>query len=340
MSAEDFLMQPWKDGESNDVVLYLTSEIRRNISGYTFPDRLFGEDREALLSTVLKASKKIASFIPLDSMKPLEKKRLKEAGIISSIRPSDRRYICFDHDLWRWCTLLSDDHLSISARMAGISVKDSTDAAYAWESEIEKNLDFAFSLDIGYLLSEVSSSGTGLFHQALAYVPALGWSDRREDIFHSLMTEGYSVGGFSTSDGAEEDLFVISSDHSFGISEEESVNKFAQMLHLLVHYERRARENIEGDFLCSVQDKVYRAYGILASALKISSQEARDSLLSLLLGSFYDMVEVPRYGLCEMLWKCGDAHIRSISEGEGDQVRADLLRKSLGIGRITGGKDV
>jgi protein arginine kinase len=340
MSTGKLLMPPWKDGESNDVVLYLTSEIRRNLSGYPFPERLFGDEKEALLSKIRKASENICSFIGLDAIKPLAKKRLKEAGIISSIRPSDRRYICLDQDTWRWCTLLSDDHISISARTAGISVKESTDAAYAWEAELEKSLDFAFSLDIGYLLSEVSSCGTGLFHQALVYVPALGWSDRREDIFHSLMTEGYSVGGFSTSDGAEEDLFVISSDHSFGISEEESVNKFAQMLHLLVHYERRAREGIEGDFLSSVQDKVYRAYGILASAVKISSQEARDSLLSLLLGSFYDMIKAPRSGLCELLWKCGDAHIRSVSEGEGDQVRADLLRQSLGIERITGGKDV
>ncbi len=332
---------PWQKGDESDIVFWVSSEFRRNLSGFPFGTRLAGSRLKEIGDRIQDAFKAPEIIVPVESIPPRERKLLRDASLLNGFQPGDRRLFCMDGSSWRWCTALGSEHLSICSRAAGLSVEKSLESALVWEEALEKQLDFAFSLDLGYLLSDIGASGNALFHQALVFLPALGWSENREAIFRSLMKEGYSVHGIIAGDNEEgEELFEVGTELSFGLSEEESANKFAHMLRLLVHYERKARENLDKNLEFSLRDRVFRSYGLLASAEKLSYHESKEALLALILGISLGLYDNMPEKLYELFWYTGDAHLRNRGFEHPELTRAGFIRESLGIERVIGGKDV
>ncbi len=332
---------PWQKGDESDIVFWVSSEFRRNLSGFPFGTRLNGSKLKEISERIQNAFKAPDTIAAVDSITPRDRKLLRDASLLNGFQPGDRRLFVLDNSAWRWCTALGTEHLSICSRYAGLSVEKSLESALAWEEALEPELDFAFSLDLGYLLSDIGASGNALFHQALVFLPALGWSENRDAIFRSLMKEGYSIHGIIAGDNEEDgELFEVGTELSFGMSEEESANKFAHMLRLLVHYERKARENLDENLEFSLKDRVYRSYGLLASAERLSYHEAKEALLALIMGislGLYDNIPEKLY---ELFWLTGDANIRNNGFEHPELARAGFIRESLGIDRVIGGKDV
>lgn len=331
----------WKEGAESDIVLRTDSEFRRNLSGFPFSPKLGVDALKELSGMMRGAMAALGTVRNVDSMEPRDRKILRDASILNGFKPGDRRMLCTDASEWRWCMALGAEHLTVHARAPGLSVEESLESARAWEKLLEETLDFAFSLDIGYLLSDIAASGNGLFHQALVFLPALGWTGKREAIFRSLMKEGYGIRGIV--DGGnehDEELFEIGTEISCGMTEEESANKFAHMLRLLVHYERKARETLDDYQLVSLRDRVFRAWALAASAEKMGYREAKETVLSLVLGVSFGLLKADIVKLIELFWLSGDAFIRSGGDGAPERVRPKLVRTRLGIGKIIGGDDV
>jgi protein arginine kinase len=334
-------LPPWQKGDESDIVFWVSSEFRRNLSGFPFGTRLTGTGLKDIAERIQDAFKEQDDIFPVESIPPRGRKILRDAALLDGFQPGDRRLFCMDNASWRWCTALGTEHLSICSRAAGLSVETSLASALAWEESLEQQLDFAFSLDLGYLLSDIGASGNALFHQALVFLPALGWSENREAIFRSLMKEGYSVHGIITGNDEEGgELFEVGTELSLGMGEEESANKFAHMLRLLVHYERKARENLDENLEFSLKDRVYRSYGLLASAERLSYLESKDALLALILGISLGLYDSMPEKLYELFWLTGDANLRNNGSEHPELTRAGFIRESLGIDRIIGGKDV
>ncbi|ADK81053.1 ATP--guanido phosphotransferase [Sediminispirochaeta smaragdinae] len=341
MDEQNFSFPHWGTGEASDIVLQVTSELRRNLSSYAFPDALDEEERKTVTDAILAAAVDLPPFEGVDGMPPLRRKMFRDAGLLSDPQAGDRRFFCMDAGQWRWCLLLDRDHIAVSGRCPGMELKQSYVLASEWEEILEKKLDFAFALDMGYLLSDISASGNALFHSAWLFLPALGWNGNREAIFRSLMEEGYWIRGNANGENEEEEeLFEIGTEYSFGMSEDESINKFAHMLELLVHYEKKTRRMIDQERLSLVKDRVFRAYGIAASAERIDSAEGHRLVLSLLLGVSFGLVKLPPERLVELLWLAGDATVRFRNNGNPGVERIDYIRSRLGIDRLIGGFDV
>ena len=75
-----------------------------------------------------------------------------------------------------------------------------------------------------------------------------------------------------------------------GISEAEIVKNLKLITEKIIEQERLARKILARDSI-ELEDKVYRAYGILTNARKISSEEARDLLSQVKLGTDLGIIQ-------------------------------------------------
>ncbi len=103
----------------------------------------------------------------------------------------------------------------------------------------------------------------------------------------------------------------------------------------VIRYERRVREGMFGEHRRQVEDRIWRAYGILQNARVISSEEALHLLSQLRLGVHLGLVkdlDIPTVHKLFVITR--PAHLqklegRELDPRERDAVRADFLRKSL-----------
>lgn len=90
-----------------------------------------------------------------------------------------------------------------------------------------------------------------------------------------LYGEGSKVSG---------DIYQISNKQTLGISEEETIKSLKIITDKVVEQERLARKML-GKQQIELEDKVYRAFGVLANAKKISSEECNKLLSDVKLGT-------------------------------------------------------
>ena len=90
-----------------------------------------------------------------------------------------------------------------------------------------------------------------------------------------LYGEGSKVSG---------DIYQISNKQTLGVSEEETIKSLKIITDKVVEQERLARKML-GKQQIELEDKVYRAFGVLANAKKISSEECNKLLSDVKLGT-------------------------------------------------------
>jgi len=103
----------------------------------------------------------------------------------------------------------------------------------------------------------------------------------------------------------------------------------------IVEYERRARQKLLEDKATLVDDKIFRARGILANARMISTEEALYLLSYLRLGIFLGRIKDVSLDTVNRLFLLTQpAHLQKIYKMEmdaamRDEVRAEYIRKHL-----------
>ena len=80
------------------------------------------------------------------------------------------------------------------------------------------------------------------------------------------------------------DIYQISNKQSLGISEQEVIRNLKIITDKVIEQERLARKILAKNQI-ELEDKVYRAYGILANSRKLSSEEANILLSDVKLGT-------------------------------------------------------
>ena len=80
------------------------------------------------------------------------------------------------------------------------------------------------------------------------------------------------------------DMYQISNKQTLGISEKEIIKNLQVIVEKVIEQERQARKLLTKDEL-DLEDMIYRSYGILSNARKLSSEEVRDLLSNIKLGT-------------------------------------------------------
>ena len=221
-------------------------------------------------------------------------------------------------------------------------MKSGLDLDGAWEqineldNQIENQMTYAFHEGMGYLTACPTNVGTGMRVSVLVHLPALVITNQIEKVFRSLQKINLVVRGlYGEGTQAMGDFYQVSNQITLGKSEKELIDQVAEVVPVVIDYERKARKFLIEEDQNELFDQVSRAYGALQTARRISSEETMHLLSRVRMGINLGLIgdlEIPQVN--ELFIQTQPAHLQKIhqsnlSTDERNIERANFLHRHL-----------
>ena len=230
-----------------------------------------------------------------------------------------------------------EDHLRMQGLGSGLQLDSIWQHINHVDDILAERLAFAFDRQLGFLTACPTNVGTGIRVSVMLHLPALKYTKEIERVARAARDMRLAVRGlYGEGTEAVGDLYQVSNQTTLGKSEEEIIKIFSDtIVPKIVEYERAARETLLKDRTSFVDDKIWRAYGILANAHRISSAESHAMLSPIRMG--IHMGRFNRFDIAvlnEIFLHTQPAHLqkrfqRSMDDEERGVVRAEYLRNKI-----------
>lgn len=330
-------------GPDSDVVISSRVRLARNLSRFAFltvaPPSVRSEIEAYIRDKIthLPLPKKIHYF-QLAGLTPLDRTLLVERHLISREHGNGNgdRAAAITSDECVSIMVNEEDHLRMQVIRSGFQIDSAWDELSSFDNEIESVLHYAFHPKFGYVTCCPTNIGTGLRASVMLHLPALVFSKQVDRILQSMARMNYNIRGFF-GEGTSPlgDFFQVSNQASLGRSETEIIDEMRRVIPEVLKVERQLREKLLKEQRERLEDKVWRAFGILTSARTISSEETMELLSALRLGINLGLIngvtidrinEIFIYSQPSHLQKL---HGRELNPAQRDIVRAQLIRQKL-----------
>ena len=276
-------------GNDSDVAISTRIRLARNIEGYRF--NLSKEELESLENKIKDNLYSIGyslKFFKLKDMDDITKMSLVEKNLISPefvLNKNDTGSILIN-DEENICIMIGEeDHLRIQVFNSGLDLKNTLNLAREIDEKIGEVLGYSISEKYGYLTSCPSNVGTGLRVSCMVHLPALRKTRNTKKVLEAITSFGIDIRGvYGENSESSGDMYQISNKRTLGISEDEIIQNLQSIVQTIIEQERQARKFLGKDSI-DLEDKICRSYGILANCRKISSEEAREFLSNIKLGT-------------------------------------------------------
>jgi protein arginine kinase len=331
----------WLDASGPLSHLVLSTRIRlaRNLAGHPFSIRSSSQDREAILSEVLPVSRETVSLrravmFRLDQIDRDDRQLLHERHLVSkelaalegpaSVRPGaavlvqDRIGVMLNEE----------DHLRLQGLVSGFALEEAYQEVDRLDAELGQRLPFAFHPEFGYLTSCPTNVGTGLRASVLIHLPGLALTREISKVLQGLAQVGLTFRGLY-GEGSEVvgNFFQLSNQTTLGKSEQELLDHLGKMVRQVSEYEGQARDVLRRDVPTIIEDKVWRAYGLLRHARTLSFEETMNLLSGVRLGVGLGLIAgVGLYALNKLLVYTQPAHLARTEGVAVDDPELNVLR--------------
>jgi protein arginine kinase len=212
--------------------------------------------------------------------------------------------------------LNEEDHLRIQGLHSGFALDETYAEVDRLDAELGQRLAFAFHPEFGYLTSCPTNVGTGLRASVLIHLPGLVLTKEINKVLHGLAQVGLTHRGLY-GEGSEVvgQFFQLSNQTTLGSSERELLDHLGKMVRQVMDYEEQARQVLLRDAATVIEDKVWRAYGLLRYARSLSFEEAMNLLSPVRLGVGVGLIpDAAMYTLNKLLIYTQPAHL-AVAEG-------------------------
>ena len=153
------------------------------------------------------------------------------------------------------------------------------------DEKFNKEFDIAKSKKYGYLTSSPINLGTGMRAEVQIHLPGLTKTGNVRKISQTVNNFGLSFTGvYISNSDVIGDIYQITNKQTLGISEETIINNLKAITEKIIEQERQARK-ILGKNQLELEDMIYRRYGILVNARKLSWQEAIEIMSDVKMGT-------------------------------------------------------
>ncbi|MFI5234686.1 MAG: ATP--guanido phosphotransferase [Gemmatimonadales bacterium] len=319
----------WLDGSGPESHLVLSTRVRlaRNIAGLPFGTRNSPDERERLLNEVCVAARATASLADatlfrLDRMAPLDRQVLHERHLVSrelAGLEGAGRVVTGAGCLWRegvGVMVNEEDHLRLQGMGSGLALDAVYRATDLLDDELGQRLPFAFHAEFGYLTTCPTNVGTGLRASVLIHLPGLVLTKEIGKVLQGLAQVGLTFRGLY-GEGSEVvgNFFQLSNQTTLGKSERDLLDHLGTMVRQVIAYEEQARQVLLREAPAIIEDKVWRAYGLLRYARSLSFEETMNLLSGVRLGAGLGLIQgVGLYALNKLLIYTQPAHL-AVLEG-------------------------
>ena len=336
----------WLSGEAEESELVLSSRVRlaRNLDRRSFTHGasagVLGEIRGEVRSALGQCPSLAGALVfDMDDMPESDRVLLSERRLISRemVRNNMHRSLVVRPDEELGVMINEEDHLRVQALEPGFSLQRAFERINALDDEIDERVCYAYSEELGYLTACPTNVGTGLRASAMVHLPGLVHNKDIGQVLDGLRSVRLSVRGIY-GEGSEVvgNLFQVSNSITLGLSEEDTVKNVESHVRKVLEIEKKARATLLRKARSLLEDKIWRAYGILKTARLVTSKEAMGLLSAVRLGvGLGILTDCNLAVLNELFVMIQPMHLRRLHEGalkaeERDRARADYIRAKLG----------
>jgi protein arginine kinase len=334
-------------GPHADIVLSTRVRLARNLQGHAFSARIREKERQQIFDEVRRAADQssIKGGVSLDlaSLTPLSRKVLLERHLISRelagesgdgptrgaaliVGPRDTIGVMINEE----------DHLRMQALMSGLRLRDAYQRVDQLDEDLGTHLSFAYHPEYGFLTSCPTNVGTGLRASILVHLPGLVLTKEIGKVLQGISQLGLTFRGLY-GEGSEVvgNFFQISNQTTLGKSEEDLIDHLDRIVAKVIHHEQGARSVLLRDAPSVIEDKIWRAYGLLRFARSLTFDEMMNLLSGVRLGVSLNLLSGLRvYTLNKIMIYAQTAHLeqsagRALTDAEGDLHRASYVRRIL-----------
>lgn len=348
MKPESFTSQPgeWLRGTGPQCDIVISSRVRvaRNICGYPFVSKLPADTRTELTSLLRAGVQAVGnpdgwSYVDMAETEELDRHVLVERHLISRqlAESEGSRGVAISPSETISLMVNEEDHLRMQSIRSGLRLDDVWDEINGIDDRLEDRFEYAFHPRYGYLTACPTNVGTGIRVSVMLHLPGLKLTNEIERVLRAARELHLAVRGlFGEGTEATGDFFQISNQSTLGRSEEDILGEFkTSIIPRVIEYEAQARQVLIRERGIQLDDKIWRAFGVLSHARTISSEETLAQLsflrLGLHLGRFK---EVDIQTINEMFLLTQPAHLQRIlgkrlSGEERSIARAEFIRRKL-----------
>lgn len=276
-------------GKDMDVVLSSRIRLARNIDNIRFVN-CFSDSEAKKVCELVKMEAKINNLncLYIKDMDDITLQSLVESYLIShnfisnnNVNSESKMIVVNDKEDLS-IMVNEEDHLRIQCLCSGLDF----DKLYKQIKDIDNKfskIGYAYNKEFGYLTSCPTNTGTGMRISAMLHLPGLTGLGYMSELLKDASKFGIAIRGiYGEGTAYENNIYQVSNQITMGISEKETIDRMTAVLKNIVEEERKARQLIskEEDY----EDQIYRSYGILKYARKISNKEASRLLFNVKLG--------------------------------------------------------
>ncbi len=277
-------------GPESDIVMCSRIRLARNLADFPFTNRASRGEKAEIEGNVRQAIDRGAidlSYFEVNGMTTLDRQFLVERQLISRELAAGEgpRGVAIGHLENQAVMINEEDHLRIQVMLSGLSLHDVWEHINKLDDQMEDQLAYAYSPQLGYLTACPTNVGTGIRVGVMLHLPALVQTKQIDKVFRALQKINLAVRGlYGEGTQAFGDFYQISNQQTLGKSELELIRILTDVVPQVIQYERTARQALMNERRQHLHDQVSRAYGVLKTAHTISSEETMLLLSSVRMG--------------------------------------------------------
>ena len=336
-------MNKWYEmnSKNDDVVVSSRIRLARNLANYRFADRISAEEAVELIENVSEAVKKKYdsefNCILMKDCSENKKKALKEKRQISNAlvnRKDSAVLLSSDESLS--IMLNAEDHIRIQALSNGMNISEAFRKANELDDFLDSEFDYAFDEKYGYKTTYPTNVGTGLRAGYTLHLPGLATAKRISKIATELGRFGVKMKAVYGDDVGYGDFYQVATQKTLGQTEQEIINDLNDVVMQIIKQEREQRSYLYEKDRVKLEDGVYRSYGVLKYARKLTLRDSLTLIGEIMLGNSLGIITMEpetRFFVNKIIMDIQPAVInntsqRPMSVEEADIIRAQYIRNN------------
>ncbi len=280
-----------ENGKEADVVVSTRIRLARNIADIPFTNRYTKEQASNMLETIKTVVPNIGyrlKVLPMQHCDGLTKQSLVEKRMISpefANHSNPYKAIVINEEENICMMVGEEDHLRLQVFHEGLALEEALQLAVEIDEKINQHLSYAYHKEYGYLTACPTNVGTGLRASVMVHLPGLSLTGNIGKVLRVVGNFGMTIRGvYGEGSQSKGDMYQISNNQTLGLTEKEIIKNLKIITEKIIAQERMARKVLTSKPL-DLEDRVYRAYGVLTHARKLSSEECMQLLSEVKLGT-------------------------------------------------------
>lgn len=330
-------------GPNSDIVISSRLRLARNLEGRFFPHWADKQQAEETMNIIREAIAKTdylkkTAFFKLSDIDNVDKQFLVERHLMSRehASKSDSKAIVIDQEEIVSIMINEEDHLRMQVMKSGFDLLEAWEIMNVIDDSLSKELSFAFSAELGYVTACPTNVGTGMRGSVMLHLPALVMMRTIDKVLAAVAKLSFTTRGlYGEGTQATGNFFQISNQVALGHNEDEIIGNINGLIRQVIEHEEQARGILLKQQKNFLEDRIWRAYGILKNAYIISSQETTEHLSMVRLGVDLDVVkDIDRRTINQLFILIQPAHLqklegKKINSQERDVKRAQIIRSNF-----------